>query len=144
MCSTELRNGHHLKRTLLDFICKLQSSMKPLSYRNGAMREMDQIAVNIWTSLPFLISMLLLCIIYSQMLQNETPQCREVSRFSIVEHFTFLCDDTKLTTVPQGIVGKVLNNAPVLIKLDLVTLDYHFNHAVMQMLIASLAHHLFL
>lgn len=124
---------------------KLQSSMRQaLSYRNGAMRELDQTAVNVWTSSPFLISMLLLCIIYSQMLQNETLQCGEVQQFSIVEHFTFLCDNTKLTTVPQGIVGKVLNNAPVLIKLDLVTLDYHFNHAVMQMLIASLAHHLFL
>lgn len=72
------------------------------------------------------------------MLLNEKLRCRQVQRFSIVEQVT------KLTTVPKGIVGKVLNNASGLVKLDLVTIDYHFNHAVMQILIACLAHHLFL
>lgn len=46
--------------------------------------------------------------------------------------------------MPKGIVWKVLNDATGLVKLDLVTIDDHFNHAVMQMLIACLAHHLFL
>lgn len=46
--------------------------------------------------------------------------------------------------VPKGIVWKVLNDATGLVKLDLVTINDHFNHAVMQMLIACLAHHLFL
>lgn len=46
--------------------------------------------------------------------------------------------------MPKGIVSKVLNDATGLVKLDLLTIDDHFNHAVMQMLIACLAHHLFL
>lgn len=46
--------------------------------------------------------------------------------------------------MPKGIVWKVLNDATGLVKLDLVRIDDHFNHAVMQMLIACLAHHFFL
>lgn len=46
--------------------------------------------------------------------------------------------------MPKGIVWKVLNDATGLVKLDLVTIDDHFNRAVMQMLIAGLAHHLLL
>lgn len=46
--------------------------------------------------------------------------------------------------MPKGIVQKVLNDATGLVKLDLVTIDDHFNQAALQMLIASLAHHLFL
>lgn len=51
---------------------------------------------------------------------------------------------TKVAALPKGIVWKVLNDATDLVKLDLVTIDDHFNYAVMQMLIACLAHHLFL
>lgn len=47
---------------------------------------------------------------------------------------------TKLTAVPKGIILKVLNDATGTVQLVLVKIDYHFNHAVMQMLIASLAH----
>lgn len=61
-----------------------------------------------------------------------------------VQLFLFLCVVSKLTAVPKGIVWKVLNDATGLVKLDLVTMDDHFNHAVMQILIACLAHHLFL
>lgn len=50
---------------------------------------------------------------------------------------------TKLTAVPKATVSKVLNDAVRVVKLDLVKIDDRFNHAVMQMLIASLAHHLF-
>ncbi len=56
------------------------------------------------------------------------------------EPFLFLC----VVTEPKGIVWKVLNDATGLVKLDLVIIDDQFNHAVMQMLIACLAHHLFL
>lgn len=50
--------------------------------------------------------------------------------------FIFLSVVTKLAAMPKGIVWKVLNDATGLVKLDLVTIDDHFNHAVMQMLIA--------
>lgn len=43
---------------------------------------------------------------------------------------------TKVAALPKGIVWKVLNDATDLVKLDLVTIDDHFNYAVMQMLIA--------
>lgn len=45
--------------------------------------------------------------------------------------------------MPKGVVWKVLSDATGLVKLNLVIIDDHFNHAVMQMLIACLAHHLF-
>lgn len=61
-----------------------------------------------------------------------------------VRPFIFLCVVTELTAVPKGIVWKALNDATGLVKLDLVTIDDHFNHAVMQMLTTCLAHHLFL
>lgn len=57
-----------------------------------------------------------------------------------VVYFTVV---TKLTAVPKGIVCKVLNDAIGLVKLDLVKIDDHVNHAVMQMLIAFLPHRLF-
>lgn len=63
---------------------------------------------------------------------------------SNIRPFIFLSIVTKLTTVPKGIVAKVLNDATGLVKLDLVTIDDPFNHAVMQVLIAGLTHHLFL
>lgn len=40
--------------------------------------------------------------------------------------------------------GKVLSNASGLVKLDLVTINYRLNRGVMEILIACLAHHLFL
>ena len=78
------------------------------------------------------------------LLRNEKlASCKDLALCK-VQLFHFLCAVTKLTAEPKGIVWKVLNDATGLVKLDLVTMDDHFNHAVMQMLIACLAHHLFL
>lgn len=73
----------------------------------------------------------------------SVAKCNDLALCNM-QRFIFLCVVTKLTPVPKGIVWKVLNDATGLVKLDLVTIDDHFNHAVMQMLIASLTHHLFL
>lgn len=73
----------------------------------------------------------------------SVAKCNDLALCNI-QPFIFLCVVTKLSAVPKGIVWKVLNDATGLVKLDLVTIDDHFNHAVMQMLIACLAHHLFL
>lgn len=67
-----------------------------------------------------------------------------VQRFSTYILYVVFSLVTTLTAVPKGIVWKVLHDATGLVKLDLVKIDDHFNQAVMPMLIACLAHHLFL
>lgn len=74
---------------------------------------------------------------------HVVAKCDDLTQCN-VQPFIFPCVVTKLTPVPKGIVRKVLNDATGLVKLDLVTMDDHFNHAVLKMLIACLAHHLFL
>ena len=72
----------------------------------------------------------------------DVAKCNDLVLCNI-QPFISLCVVTKLALVPKGIVWKVLNDATGLVKLDLATIDDHFNHAVMQMLTAYLAHHLF-